>query len=114
MVMTDSHQIRLAIAEKLGWKNVKESAHKYHPIKYYGDHHIYGRTALPDWFNDISAAMGLLEKYDEVDLWKDADGWKAQIVCNETGGFYSFDKSLPRAITLACAKAMGIEVNEEG
>jgi len=71
-------------------------------------------VAEDDWFNDISAAMGLLEKYDEVDLWKDADGWNAQIVCNETGGFYSVDKSLPRAITLACAKEMGIEVNEEG
>ncbi len=90
--MTDA-ELWLAIVEKLGYKDDDDGYGGWFK-KPDDDGSSICRTALPNRPGDNSAALGLLDEYDEVDIWKDSTGWNCAF-----GGAFCHGKPFPRALS---------------
>jgi len=108
--MTDE-ELRLVIAEKLGWRYCPASVQNFSDGSYRRYDYISpdGRKLqwkvaeskewIPDYPTDNNAALGLLDEFDSYDIEKFGRGYFVRIWDDDTNLFWeSQNKSLPRAI----------------
>ena len=91
-------ELNRAIAEKLGWKYcpVGPCPHTIHkmPEHWHPPGEVAWTSSLPNYSGDVAAALGLLDEYDEADIWKDSTGWNCAF-----GGAFCHGKPFPRALS---------------
>ena len=96
----------------MGWREDPAQNESGYYQGYYKSDVIYGspEIAAEDWkpTENLTQAFMCLEKFDVVDITKSGDtNGRWCVTLNFNNRSDGFDESLPKAISLACAKATG-------
>ena len=86
-------ELRLAIAEELGWTNINEYGLGKSPDG-------WDFQVVPNWPSDNNAARELLEEIGKVTIYKDNNLWNVGILDfpKDEDEHWSINESFPRAI----------------